>query len=291
MGDQAIADTIAATVPCRIAARVQEPEARHGQQGAAPPLTGLDDAGVLEHTMLHLLAAGQGPSGSGTLMEQLHDLGYGGSEPTVGRFLRTLDRRGLTVRVSNKGRALTEAGRRHLHRLCEAEAQRHYERELVQTIRGTTIDDLLDVLVARRALERETARLAAEYATAEEIAQLEAAIRAQQHDLKQQGIAIDADVRFHALIAEAGHNRVLAAAIALIRRDTQMSLLLDAILKQTAHKWVVGHDQILAAIKRRAPDDAEQAMLAHINTVIADVRRYRNRLDRVVATATDAPAP
>jgi GntR family transcriptional repressor for pyruvate dehydrogenase complex len=231
---------------------------------------------------LHLLAANPGPLGSGTLMEQLHDLGYDGSEPTVGRFLRTLDRRGLTTRVSNRGRHLTDAGRRHLQHLCEADAQRFRERELIRTIRTTTIDDLLDVLVARRALERETARLAAEHATAEEIAQLEAAIEEQRQALATSGVAIDADVRFHALLAQAARNRVLAAAIDLIRRDKQLTVALDAILKQTEHTWVVGHERILTAIKRRSPAAAERAMLEHINSVIADIRRYGDRL---------APAP
>jgi GntR family L-lactate dehydrogenase operon transcriptional regulator len=266
---------------CRIGSRT-----RRGS-GGAPPVDG-DAAGAegvplgtaieLEHAVLHLLQNNRGPLGSGTLMEQLQDLGYGGSEPTVGRFLRTLDRRGLTARISNRGRDLTDAGQRRLEQLCEADAQLYYENELIRTIRGTTIDEVMDVLVARRALERETARLAAERATQEEIARLEAAIEEQRETLATGGVAIDADVKFHSLLAQAGHNRVLAAAVELIRREKQLTLLLDAMLKRTTHKWVVGHEAILAAIKRRDPDEAERAMLEHLNTVIGDVRRYRGRL-------------
>jgi GntR family L-lactate dehydrogenase operon transcriptional regulator len=235
---------------------------------------------AFEHAILHLLDAGGGPQGSGTLMERLVDLGFRVSEPTVGRFLRALDRRGLTNRVSNKGRGLTEAGRQRLERLCEADAQLYYERELVRTIRSTTVDEIMDVLVARRALEGETARLAAERATAEDVAKLEGAIREQRELLAGGGVATDADVKFHALIAQAGRNRVLAAAIDLIRRDKQLTLLLDAMLRRTTHKWVVGHERILEAIKRRAPDEAQRAMLDHINTVIADVRRYHGHTRR-----------
>jgi GntR family L-lactate dehydrogenase operon transcriptional regulator len=231
----------------------------------------------LEHAVLHLLQNNHGPLGSGTLMEQLQDLGYGGSEPTVGRFLRALDRRGLTARVSNRGRDLTDAGQRRLQQLCEADAQLFYENELIRTIRSTTIDEVMDVLVARRALERETARLAAERATPAEIARLEAAIEEQRETLATGG-AIDADVKFHSLLAQAGHNRVLVAAVELIRREKQLTVLLDAMLKRTTHKWVVGHEAILAAVKRRDPDEAERAMLEHLNTVIGDVRRYRGRL-------------
>ena len=244
---------------------------------------GRDDASPgaargLDHALLRLLAEQNGPVGSGTLQERLQGLGYAGSEPTVGRALRTLDRRGLTARVSNRGRALTDAGRQRLRELDEAAAQRHYERELLRIIRPTTIDDLLDVLVARRALEREIARLAAEHATAAEIAGLEAAIAEQRRALAATGVAIEADIRFHTLLARASRNRVLAAAIDLIRRDRQATLQLDAILKQTAHQWAVGHERILRAVKRRAPAAAERAMLEHIDTLIADIRRYRDAL-------------
>jgi len=287
-----------ASTRCRLAARLQDgglaerqgllPEHEiHIDATGAPRFTSRE----WEHAILHLLDANPGPLGSGTLMEQLHDVGYDGSEPTVGRFLRALDRRGLTTRVSNRGRHLTDAGRRHLQHLCEADAQRFRERELIRTIRTTTIDDLLDVLVARRALERETARLAAEHATAEEIAQLEAAIAEQRQALATSGVAIDADVKFHALLAQAARNRVLAAAIDLIRRDKQLTVALDAILKQTEHTWVVGHERILTAIKRRSPAAAERAMLEHINSVIADIRRYGDRLAPAPPAEADGHTP
>lgn len=238
----------------------------------APLLASLE----FEHAILHLLD-NNGPLGSGTLMEELQDLGYPGSEPTVGRFLRTLDRRGLSTRISNKGRHLTEPGRKRLRELCEVEDQLYYERELIRTMRSNTIDDLLDVLVARRALERETARLAAERATSDEIDQIAAAVQEHRRVLAMSGLAMDADEKVHSLIALAGRNRVLAAAIDLIRRDKQLAIALDAILKHTDHKYVVGHERILKAIVRRAPDEAERAMLEHINTLITDVQRYRDR--------------
>jgi GntR family transcriptional repressor for pyruvate dehydrogenase complex len=226
-----------------------------------------------EHTLLHLLDATDGPAGSGTLMERLEDLGFRVSEPTVGRFLRALDRRGLTERVSNKGRGLTDAGRARLRQLCDDESQVHYERELMRSIRTTTLDEIVEVLIARRALERETARLAAERATDEDIERLEEAVRQQRAALESGRVAADADVQFHALVAQASRNRVLAAAIELIRRDKQITLTLDAMLRRTTHKYAVGHEGIVAAIRGRDPEAAERAMLGHIDTVIADLKR------------------
>jgi GntR family L-lactate dehydrogenase operon transcriptional regulator len=212
-------------------------------------------------------------------MERLDDLGFRVSEPTVGRFLRALDRRGLTARVSNKGRGLTAAGRARLSQLCEAESQVHYGRELLRSIRTSAIDEIVKVLIARRALERETARLTAERATDEDITRLEETVRAQRAALAAVGVAADADVRFHALVAQASCNRVLAAAIELIRRDRQITLSLDAMLRWTTHRYAVGHEGIVAAIRRRDPKAAERAMLGHIDTVIADLRAYAERSD------------
>jgi GntR family transcriptional repressor for pyruvate dehydrogenase complex len=256
-------------VSCQLAARVEAPE-RDGDVGNGVTAASLK----FEHTILHLLDATEGPAGSGTLMERLDDLGFRVSEPTVGRFLRALDRRGLTERVSNKGRGLTDGGRARLNELCENESQVHYERELVRSIRSTTLDEIVEVLIARRALERETARLAAERATEEDVALLEETVREQRAALKTGKVAADADVRFHALVAQTSRNRVLAAAIDLIRRDKQITLTLDQMLRRTTHKYAVGHEGIVAAIRARDPAAAEQAMLGHIDTVIADMRAY-----------------
>src|SRR5688572_386538 len=254
---------------CRLAARVE------GAVRDADVGNGVTAASIqFEHTILHLLDATDGPAGSGTLMERLEDLGFRVSEPTVGRFLRTLDRRGLTERVSNKGRGLTDAGRARLRKLCEDDSQAHYERELMRAVRTTTFEEIVEVLIARRALERETARLAAERATDEDIARLEETVREQRAALKTGRVAADADVRFHALVAQASRNRVLAAAIDLIRRDKQITLTLDEMLRRTTHKYAVGHEGIVAAIRARDPAAAEQAMLGHIDTVIADMRAY-----------------
>jgi GntR family L-lactate dehydrogenase operon transcriptional regulator len=268
-------------VACQLATRIESDEGEvlrtaetvevgHGLTATSPQF---------EHTVLHLLEATEGPAGSGTLMERLDDLGFRVSEPTVGRFLRVLDRRGLTERVSNKGRGLTEAGRERLTELCEAESQVHYGRELLRSIRTTTVEEIVEVLIARRALERETARLAAERATDEDIARLEEAVRQQRAALDSGRVAAEADVRFHALVAQASRNRVLAAAIALIRRDRQITMTLDAMLRRTTHRYAVGHEGIVAAIRRRDPRAAERAMLGHIDTVIADVRAYAEQSD------------
>jgi GntR family transcriptional repressor for pyruvate dehydrogenase complex len=240
----------------------------------APTLI-IDDGCRMEQAVLGMLAGSALPVGSGTLMERLEAGGLRVSEPTVGRLLRQLDRRGYTERVSNKGRVLTKAGRVRFEQLSDAASKSESERALLETMRGGTIEEIVDVLVARRALERESARLAAERATAEDVAAIRAALAQQRVVVGTNGAAVDADERFHAVIARASRNRVLAAAIDLIRRDKPLALRLDAILRRTTHMWVVGHESILAAVERRDPEAAERAMVQHLDTVIAALQEAK----------------
>lgn len=235
----------------------------------------------MRHAILHLLDTEDGPMGSPTLMEALHRVEVTVSEPTVGRFLRRLDRDGNTERVSNLGRALTQKGRDSLAVLCAFDRQAHREQELLRAIRVTTPDDVLDVLVARRALEREIGRLAAFHATDEQIAALQNAIDHQRQNLRRTGMAVQDDIRFHALLAESARNRILAAALNVIRSDSEITMAIDAILKRTSGRYVVGHERILDAVRRHSPDDAEAAIVEHINRIIEDVRRFQHSAARV----------
>src|SRR5215210_6049601 len=135
---------------------------------------------MLERDVLGLIAGSDGPVGSCALHEQLGALGYRISEPTIGRFLRFLDRHGYTERVSNRGRQLTAAGRQRVEELHAAHGRAKAERHLLSTMRPVSMDELLDVLVARRAIEKETARLAAQHASEAEIAEMEATIELQR---------------------------------------------------------------------------------------------------------------
>jgi GntR family transcriptional repressor for pyruvate dehydrogenase complex len=226
---------------------------------------------ILERDVLRLIADSDGPVGSCALHEQLGSLGYGVSEPTIGRFLRYLDRHGYTERVSNRGRQLTEAGNRRVEELRAAHDRAEIERHLLRTMRPGSLDELLDVLVARRAIEKETARLAAQHATEAEIAELEATIQLQRQLWREGAPATGPDVHFHHLIAEVSRNRVLAAALGLIRHDAGIRQRLHEILQRANREPGHHHRLLVDAIKRRSPDEAEQAIVDHIDDLIARV--------------------
>jgi len=227
-----------------------------------------------EYRILELMAQSKKPVGSGTLSVALSQAGCKASEATVGRILRNLDLKGFTDKVGRNGRLLTVKGSRRL-----AELRREKERgviagELVRALSARGRDQLVDVLNARRAIERETARLAALNATYDEIEEMRAMIQEHQAHAQEGVISISDDVNFHKLIAQASRNKILEATVDLIRKDSQLTPMLEFIRRQVKSRVGSDHSSILQAIEERAPGRAELAMMNHMDNLIRDVMRY-----------------
>jgi GntR family transcriptional regulator, transcriptional repressor for pyruvate dehydrogenase complex len=121
---------------------------------------------------------------------------------------------------------------------------------------------LLHLIEVRRLLETSIAALAAERATPEQIEAMEEMNRklAGQGTLDQR---IDADLSFHALLAEATRNPVFGLLLEPLANLMRLSR--KATLGRTgAERAVAGHREILEAIRRRDPQTARQAMLDHL---------------------------
>src|SRR5712692_8434675 len=103
----------------------------------------------LEYHVLTLLAVSPLPSGSRTLSAELQRLGVSISEPTVGRMLYQFDSLGYTSRVGYLGRTLTEAGHARLHWLRIKREDTETGVALLESIRPSTLGELLELLVAR----------------------------------------------------------------------------------------------------------------------------------------------
>jgi len=114
----------------------------------------------------------------------------------------------------------------------------------------------------RRVVEVEIAGMAAERATAEEIQAMQEAIDEQQaaRSVKKQ---IEADHRFHELLARASRNPLFPLLLSTIgpllhesRRRT--------ISRVGTERAIEGHIKILDAVARRASEEARQAMRVHL---------------------------
>lgn len=227
----------------------------------------------LDPRHLHLvraIAAASGPVGAREIIRRMADSGLAFSESTVNRMLRRLDEMGLTRSVDGKGRVLSERGRAVAQR---AERQRRWQQGLGQ-LELRTLHDVRDLLVARRGLEREIARAVALRASEAEIAELRRVLAGHTHNIKIDSIRRAAAVDFHKALAVVSQNSILQA-VATVLFDPRFDLLeqvLDIITadRGTTEESTGEHEALLAAIERRDPDEAEQAMVRHIDRLIAD---------------------
>lgn len=216
------------------------------------------------------------PVGSGTACEILTREGFQVSEATVGRLLRYMDSQGYTQRLGFRGRSLTDQGRDYIDRLADRENRQHYSDTLARIVRSQSLDDLLDTLVARRAIEREIARLAAQNITSGQAKELQVIV--EEYKSAQGDRVADGDVAFHHALATAAGNKVLMAALNLIRKDAQLSPVFGYIREQLHRKVFSDHKLIFDAVTAKDSMAAELAMVNHIENLIADVQKYWTRV-------------
>lgn len=228
------------------------------------------------YEILSYLEQSEEPIGSGLLSQHLVTKGFELSEATVGRILRQMDQNNWTLRIGFQGRLITNLGRDKLAEMDTLKKRLTYSKQIIETLESKNIDDLLDILVARKAIERELARLAAINASEEEVQQLVTIMQEQDLYVAKERISAEHDVKFHKLLAVAAKNKVLAAAMELIRYDAQLSPILEHIRTEVEGEIVFGHSEIVSAIKERNPNKAEQAMIIHVDSLIADVKKYRS---------------
>ncbi len=239
----------------------------------------MTDRETNEYQVLNIMASKAEPIGAGALSKELRAANIYISEATVGRILSELDERGYTERVGFQGRRLTAEGLARLDSLKKDQNRQMYSRELIDLLREKGKESLLDVLVARRAIEKELARLAAINATAEEIRQLEEIEREQELRQGQTGTSAEKDVEFHRCIGTMARNKVLQAAMELIRQDGQLSPALEYIRKEVHSAIAVDHRKIVAVIAQKDPVAAEKAMVRHIENLMEDVKKYWSQVE------------
>jgi GntR family transcriptional regulator, transcriptional repressor for pyruvate dehydrogenase complex len=131
---------------------------------------------------------------------------------------------------------------------------------------------LHELLEARIFLEVPLAGLAAEHATDETVAQLEAAIAdAEGNDPAGDAFRL-ADARFHEVLAIAAGNELLFAFTRWILDVLQPSLIKRIGASLDGDEIIAQHRAILRAVKRRQPAAAQRAMREHLDHLCAIVR-------------------
>jgi len=187
------------------------------------------------------LVPGQAIPPEGQLSVQL-----GVSRTVIREAMRILGARGLVAVSQGKSPRVKPADPAHVVNSIAAFLQR-------------TNHSLLHLVEVRRHLETSIAAMAAQRATPEQIAALEEA-NERLATAKTLDSQVEADMRFHTLLAEATGNPVFGLLLQPLTHLLRMSL--RETLGRTGAKLASDcHRSILAAVQKGDPEGARQAML------------------------------
>jgi len=230
-----------------------------------------------KYELLRILMESKESIGSSTLCQMLRHRNLNISSATVGRILNEFDFEGLTVRQGYKGRVLTDLGREHFLEYRRKMEFAEFSSKLYEAVNETDPASLINILIARRGIEREIAKLAAEQATAADIEEIRAAYQIHLGSVKSKKhgmITSENDVLFHRAIAKASKNIILASTYDFIWQNGRLSPIMEYVRISVGGAIAVDHGKILAAIEAKDPDLAQEMMMAHINSLINDVNKY-----------------
>lgn len=233
----------------------------------------------LEYDILSHIYNSNSPVGSSMLYLLLGDR-YFIKQATIGRKLQELEHKGYLEKRQNKGRVLTEEGKEYLAKLeMEANARKR-NRQFLEAIKPENKSNLIDMLVARRALESEIIQLACDNIREEDFGKLSSYINRQEESLVQNEGSTRAtyeSVGFHLYIAKIAGNKVMEHLLNIILSKFSLSEAVVYIRKEIARSLeaqLEGHKNILELLKKRDKEGALKAIVDHINMLIDDVEIY-----------------
>lgn len=231
----------------------------------------------LNHAILRIITQNKGPIGQGTLNLKMRKDGYSVSAPTIGRRLQELEFDGLLRKVSVDGRVITERGRTILKRWDKEDRLRMSGDALLETLKRGDKKHILDLLSARRVIERETAALAAQHASPKAIRRLEELLGQQARSVKAGQLGLQEDVSLHREIARASGSAMLYSLVSLLRNHERYDVIITSMRTLVGSSLVEDHKAILKGIKARDSQKARDAMDGHLRKLMDDIDRYWQR--------------
>lgn len=223
-----------------------------------------------DYIILKILVDSKNPLGSWNLKEKLAEYDIEVSVASIGRFLKILDQRGFTKPYKNQGRVISEEGIVFLHAIEEELNRFTIEKEFLEASKPKNQEELLKLMHARIVIEVETARLAALYATPENIKQIELSFQEHCAHVSQNLQLTEVGCHFHELVAQASQNRFLSAALKLlIHEEIEMEKTFPFLKTNSqGEHYIQDHKEILEAIKSRDTDKATKIMESHMRKLI-----------------------
>lgn len=159
-----------------------------------------------------------------------------------------------------------------------------------QSKAGLSHEFVRDLQELRRVVEPAAVKLAAQRATAEDLAGIEEAYAGMKKAVTQGGDYITYDLRFHQGLLRASHNRMLVQMSKALSALLRTSFEISTRRKDGARNSLPLHRAVIDAVAARDPDRAERAILVLIDGAHEDMaqvlasRRRLPRLDQPAST-------
>lgn len=139
--------------------------------------------------------------------------------------------------------------------------------------------DFKSLVETRVLLEKQTAMLAAQKRTQDDIVQLTNALEAHESKVKQGLPAVEEDLLFHIKIAESGKNNVLKSLMMIITPDIVSNFnQLKVCNDDNVFKSVKDHETILGHIINQEPELAAKSMEHHLSDVLEFSKTMKSNL-------------
>jgi len=142
-----------------------------------------------------------------------------------------------------------------------------------QTHAGLTREFLRDLQELRRVIEPAAVRMAAERATARDLAEIEAAYAGMQQAIEHGGDYVASDLRFHQGLLRAGGNRMMVQMSKAIGALLRTSFEVSTTLLDGPASSLPLHRAVLDAVIAHRPEAAERASLKLIDSARDDIEQ------------------
>jgi hypothetical protein len=231
-----------------------------------------DDPNI-EFFILNRMLTEDMPIGAVMLRDELDRHGLSISEAGVGRLLRAYRRKGFLMKMGNQGHVLTDLGRERLNQLASRRALYSALDELTGNLKMDRGEYILNVLIARRAIEVEAAFRAAENATADDVEKLRAIIQRQFEEMELNRDYTEESANFHKAIIECAKVPMLSTLYNFIGLSNQWQNFFIGTFKLYNTPLNLPHVKIFEAIKAKRPALASAEMSRHMDTVIRNAKK------------------
>jgi DNA-binding FadR family transcriptional regulator len=216
-------------------------------------------------------------------------------EPLLGEELgvsRTVIREAVKSLVA---KGLLSTGPKVGTRVLSSEHWNWFDPDVVnwQGRAGLTREFLRELQDLRRVVEPAAVRMAAEHATAQDIAEIEAAYEGMRRAVEEGGDYVTYDLRFHQGLLHACGNRMMIQMSKAIGALLRTSFEISTSRKDGPRLSLPMHRAVLDAVAARHPAKAERAILVLIDSARDDIDAVlasRRRLPRLDLPARPLPA-